>query len=102
MEALSLCRRWRGYAHDLEGSQKPIFCLREPSNSCLWMKNPITISVTSNEYRGFRDFEIRGDFTNRNCSIVDSSGRIAAQVFHTGYFIFEMNLLYIISESDST
>ncbi|XP_071908953.1 protein LURP-one-related 6-like [Coffea arabica] len=80
MEALSLCRRWRGYAHDLEGSQKPIFCLREPSNSCLWMKNPITISVTSNEYRGFRDFEIRGDFTNRNCSIVDSSGRIAAQV----------------------
>ncbi|CDP03078.1 unnamed protein product [Coffea canephora] len=69
MEALSLCRRWRGYAHDLEGSQKPIFCLREPSNSCLWMKNPITISVTSNEYRGFRDFEIRGDFCCKIYSI---------------------------------
>ncbi|KAL3532704.1 hypothetical protein ACH5RR_006225 [Cinchona calisaya] len=80
VEALSLSKQWKGYSHDYEGSQKSVFCLKEPKNSCLGKNSPMTISIASNEYRNYKEFEIRGDFTSRNCVIVDSNGSIAAQV----------------------
>lgn len=80
MEALSLSKRWKGYSHDLEGSEKLVFSLKEPKNSCTGKKNNITISTASEEYRNYREFEITGDFPNRNCSIVNSNGSVAAEV----------------------
>lgn len=80
MEALSLSKRWKGYSHDVEGSERLVFSLKEPKNSCTAKKNSITISTASKEHRNYREFEITGDFPNRNCSIVNSNGSVAAEV----------------------
>ncbi|KAH7572047.1 hypothetical protein JRO89_XS04G0192300 [Xanthoceras sorbifolium] len=78
VEALSINRKWKGYAFDYEGCQKLVFSLKEPKNSCLVRNNAITIStaVTSKDL----DFEIKGYFPDRDCSILDSTGNIVAQI----------------------
>ncbi|GAB4838053.1 hypothetical protein Ancab_027583 [Ancistrocladus abbreviatus] len=79
-QAMSIHKQWNGYAVDYEGLQKPVFCIREPT-SCFSRNSPIRISVGPN--RGWRtdwNFEIKGYFPNRHCSIVDSQGNVVAQI----------------------
>ncbi|GAB4853709.1 hypothetical protein Ancab_017901 [Ancistrocladus abbreviatus] len=79
-QALSIQKRWDGYTFDYNGVQKLVFCIREPI-SCFKRNNASKISVGPN--RGCRtdwNFEIKGYFPDRNCTIVDSQGNIAAQM----------------------
>lgn len=44
-------------------------------------QNLIKISIDANEYQNVRrDFEIKGYFPDRECSIVDSKGSVIAEV----------------------
>ncbi|XP_028782775.1 protein LURP-one-related 6-like [Neltuma alba] len=80
VEALSIYRKWRGYSLDYEGSKNLVFSLKEP-NSCLVRNNLIRISTEpSKSTNKAWDFEIRGYFPDKICSIVDSKGNVAAQV----------------------
>lgn len=80
VEALSIYKKWKGYSLDYEGSQNPVFRVKEPY-SCLVKNKGIRISTepkaTSN--KGW-DFEIRGYFPDKSCSIVDTRGNVVAQV----------------------
>lgn len=79
VEALSIYRRWRGYSLDYEGSQdQMVFCLKEP-NSCLARTRAIRISTKATKNKDW-DFEIKGNFPDKDCCIVDSEGKTMAQV----------------------
>lgn len=83
VEALSIYKKWKGYSQDYEGLQSLVFILKEPNSSCLVRNNGIRISTqhraTTSHNKGW-DFEIRGYFPDRCCSIVDTKGNIVAQV----------------------
>ncbi|KAK2449779.1 hypothetical protein P8452_13515 [Trifolium repens] len=81
VEALSIYKKWKGYSVDYEGLQKLVFSLKEPGNSCLVKNKGIRISIEAGAVgnKGW-DFEIRGYFPDKNCSIVDTRGNIVAQV----------------------
>ncbi|EXB38970.1 hypothetical protein L484_027406 [Morus notabilis] len=79
VEALSIYRTWKGYTFDYEGAAKLVFSLKEPK-SCLARSNAIRICVEPKERKKDWDFEIKGYFPDRDCSIVDSRGNIVAQV----------------------
>ncbi|WVZ19734.1 hypothetical protein V8G54_007056 [Vigna mungo] len=80
VEALSIYKKWKGYSMNYEGSQTLVFSLKEP-NSCFVRNNGIRISIEPRaaSNKGW-DFEIRGYFPDRNCSIVDIRGNVIAQV----------------------
>ncbi|TKY72875.1 LURP-one-related 6 [Spatholobus suberectus] len=80
VEALSIYKKWKGYSLDYEGLQNLVFSLKEP-NSCLVKSNGIRISTEPRaaSNKGW-DFEIRGYFPDRSCSIVDNRGNVIAQV----------------------
>ncbi|KAK7304005.1 hypothetical protein RJT34_14981 [Clitoria ternatea] len=79
VEALSIYKKWKGYSLDYEGSQNLVFCLKEP-NSCLVRSNiRISIEPNATSNKGW-NFEIKGYFPDRNCSIVDIRGNIIAEV----------------------
>lgn len=85
VEAVSIYRKWRGYSIDFEGSKKLVFSLKEPNSSCFVKNNLIRISTTEqsssiNSSNKSWDFEIRGYFPDKICSIVDSKGNVIAQV----------------------
>lgn len=78
VEALSLHKKWKGYTFDHEGSQKLVFTLKEPlSYPCVARNNAIKIST---EPSG-SCFEVKGYFPNRDCTIVDSTNNVIAQVY---------------------
>ncbi|XP_057430587.1 protein LURP-one-related 6 [Lotus japonicus] len=77
VEALSIYKKWKGYRVDYEGLQNLVFSLKEP-NSCLARNNRIRISIEPSN-KGW-DFEIRGYFPDKHCSIVDTKGNVVAQV----------------------
>ncbi|CAK9149466.1 unnamed protein product [Ilex paraguariensis] len=79
VEALSIHRQWRGYALGYQGSQKLVFSLKEP-NSCLVQNNPIRISIEPSQCSKYSSYEIKGYFSERDCSIMGSRGNIIAQV----------------------
>ncbi|KAF4363585.1 protein LURP-one-related 6 [Cannabis sativa] len=91
VEALSInYKTWRGHSFDYEGAPKLVFSLKEPTNivkSCLARNNLIRISVGPKP-KGITicttknwDFEIKGHFPDRDCSIVDSrSGNEVARI----------------------
>ncbi|KAL6537748.1 hypothetical protein OROHE_012375 [Orobanche hederae] len=79
VEAVSLTRQWKGFAYDFLGSHKLVFTLKEP-NSCFSTNNPIRISMESKECSNYGYFEVRGDFPERRCSIVNSRGDVLALV----------------------
>ncbi|KAA8523335.1 hypothetical protein F0562_009758 [Nyssa sinensis] len=79
VEALNVNRQWMGYSFNYEGSQKLVFSLKEP-NSFLVKNNPIRISIEHRGHSKDSDFEIKGYFPDKACSIVDSTGYIIAQV----------------------
>lgn len=79
-------KKWKGY-YDYEGFQKSVFSIKEPNqNSCIpTSNNPVRISIEPKLNNGqVRDwnFEVKGYFPDKNCSIVDSLGNIIAQVTH--------------------
>ncbi|XP_061353434.1 protein LURP-one-related 6 [Gastrolobium bilobum] len=80
VEALSIYKKWKGYSLDYEGLHNLVFSLKEP-NSRLVRNNAIRISIEPRTIsnKGW-DFEIRGYFPDRNCSIVDTRGNVVAQV----------------------
>ncbi|XP_021275429.1 protein LURP-one-related 6 [Herrania umbratica] len=80
VEALSVHKRWKGYTFGYEGSQKLVFTLKEPRSSCLVKNNAIRIATEPNGSSREWDFEIKGHFPDRNCSIIDSIGNIVAQI----------------------
>ncbi|KAM7513525.1 hypothetical protein LguiA_003108 [Lonicera macranthoides] len=79
VEALSIHRQWKGYTFNYEQSKKSVFSIKEP-NSCFVKNNPIRISIDAREFSKYQDFEIKGHFPDRECSIVDSMGNVIAQV----------------------
>lgn len=79
VEVLSLYKNWKGYTSDYEGSQKLVFSLKEP-NSFLVKNNVMRISTEPRVSKKDWDFEIKGYFPDRDCSIVDTKGNIVAQV----------------------
>ncbi|KAK7411858.1 hypothetical protein VNO78_03301 [Psophocarpus tetragonolobus] len=80
VEALSIYKKWKGYSVEYEGLQSLVFSLKEP-NSCLVKNNGIRISIEARagSNKGW-DFEIRGYFPDKSCSIVDIRGNVIAQV----------------------
>ncbi|CAL1413902.1 unnamed protein product [Linum trigynum] len=77
---LSINRKWKGYSFDYEGIKKLVFKLKEP-NSCLGRTSAIRISTEPRRSGGGDwDFEVRGRFSDKSCSIVDHLGRIVAQI----------------------
>ncbi|KAF8401107.1 hypothetical protein HHK36_014411 [Tetracentron sinense] len=79
VQALSIYRQWKGYTFDCEGEQKLVFSLKEP-NSCLVRNNSIRVAIEPRWCNKDWDFEIKGSFPDRTCSILDSRGNIVAQV----------------------
>ncbi|XP_050219037.1 protein LURP-one-related 6 [Mercurialis annua] len=78
VQALSIHEKWRGYGFDYKGSEKPVFSLKEPKESCFLRNKAIRVSTEpSNKHW---DFEIRGYFPDRDCSIIDYFGNIIAQI----------------------
>ncbi|KDP33924.1 hypothetical protein JCGZ_07495 [Jatropha curcas] len=79
VQALSIHTKWKGYSFDYEGSQRLVFSLKEP-NSCLVRNNTIKVSIEPRKNNKDWDFEIKGYFPDRDCSIVDYLGNIIAQI----------------------
>ncbi|KAK4432796.1 protein LURP-one-related 6 [Sesamum alatum] len=80
VEALSLTRQWKGYNYDYLGSHHHVFTLKQPNSSCFSDKTPIRISLVSKNTTSYGNFKINGDFPNRSCTIIDSTGHLIAQV----------------------
>lgn len=82
IEALSSYRKWRGYNLKHEGSEKKelVFRLNQPK-SCLVKKNAIRICTHPRTIanKGW-DFEIKGCYPDKSCTIVDSMANVVAQV----------------------
>lgn len=79
VQALSIHRKWKGYTSDYEGSQKLVFSLKE-LNSCFLRNSAIRVSTEPRSSTKDWDFEIKGYFPDKACSIVDHFGNIVAQV----------------------
>ncbi|KAF9597477.1 hypothetical protein IFM89_018923 [Coptis chinensis] len=77
VQALSINRQWRGYKINYEGVEKLVFSLKEPV-VCIIKKIPIRIKVEPGKNNW--DFEVKGSFPDRACTIIDSEGNIVAQV----------------------
>ncbi|XP_010520534.1 PREDICTED: protein LURP-one-related 16 [Tarenaya hassleriana] len=76
-------KKWEGYEYDNEGSQRLVFTLKDPKDSCLVKTGSIRISVYGKPKTGIFEsgyVEIEGSFPDRDCRIVDSDGRTLAQV----------------------
>lgn len=82
VQALNIQKKWKGY-YDYEGFEKSIFSIKEPNqNSCFPTSNTVRISIEPKVTGQVRDwnFEVKGYFPDKNCSIVDSQGNIVAQI----------------------
>ncbi|XP_021902060.1 protein LURP-one-related 6 [Carica papaya] len=78
VEALSIHRKWKGLTFDYEGRPKLVFILKEPKKSCLAYNNTIKISLLPTNNNS--DFYVRGYFSDKDCTIVDSTGYTVAQI----------------------
>ncbi|KVH94008.1 protein LURP-one-related 6 [Cynara cardunculus var. scolymus] len=80
VEAVSLHRQWGGYTPNYQGCQKLVFTLKDPK-SCFPKKGPISVSIELKDESIYcKNFQIKGYFLDRDCSIVDSGGNVIAQV----------------------
>ncbi|GAB2245919.1 hypothetical protein Droror1_Dr00001412 [Drosera rotundifolia] len=81
VQALSLDEKWNGYAQNYQGLEELVFCVKETAACFAGKNNVIKITIDPNWGCG-RDwkFEIRGNFPDKNCSIVDSAGNIVAEI----------------------
>ncbi|ERN11293.1 protein LURP-one-related 6 [Amborella trichopoda] len=79
VQALSFYNKWKGYSEDYEGTQKPVFSIRE-AVLCFSKRCPIRIYMEGKHCTRDWDFEIQGSFSDRDCVIKDHNGTIVAQV----------------------
>ncbi|CAO2823153.1 unnamed protein product [Amaranthus hypochondriacus] len=82
VQALSIYKKWKGY-YDYEGYEKSIFSIKEPNqNSCFPTNNAVRISIEPKVVGQIKDwnFEVKGYFPDKNCTIVDSLGNVVAQI----------------------
>ncbi|XP_019083906.1 PREDICTED: protein LURP-one-related 16-like isoform X1 [Camelina sativa] len=87
VQALNMVhKKWEGFGYDKEGTERLVFTLKDPKDSCLVHNNnssSIIILVhgkpkklsTHKSYVG-----IKGSFTERDCNIMNSDGRAIAKV----------------------
>lgn len=88
---------------EYEGSdQRPVFRVKEPIHSCIVNPNLIKISIDAREYNTInQDFEIKGYFPDRACSIIDSKGNVIAQVISLKMCMFLKLIELLKMSSDS-
>uniref|UniRef100_A0A0D9W5I6 Protein LURP-one-related 6 n=1 Tax=Leersia perrieri TaxID=77586 RepID=A0A0D9W5I6_9ORYZ len=79
VQALSTCNKWNGYSMDYQGKDKLVFSLTDPK-SCITKGAPIRIHIEPKRHCKNWDFEIRGSFADRECTIIDCTGKIVAQM----------------------
>lgn len=72
--------------------------MKEP-NSYLMKNNPIKISTQPRGCGTQWDFQTKGSFQDRTCSIVDSKGNIIAEVNHIPSFSEHILRMYVRKES---
>lgn len=85
VQALNMVHnKWEGFGYDNEGTERLVFTLKDPKDSCLVQNSsikilvhgkPPKISSTRNNY-----VEIKGSFAERACNIMDSDGKAIAKV----------------------
>jgi hypothetical protein len=66
---------------DYQGKNKLVFSLTDPK-SCVAKGAPVRIHIEPKRHCNNWDFEICGSFADRNCRIIDCTGKIVAQVCH--------------------
>ena len=76
VQAMSFHNLWNGYLMDFNQPTKLIFTLREPKQ-CLVTKSAIKVSLEPNKHW---DFEVKGSFIEKSCTINDRKGDIIAEV----------------------
>ncbi|KAG1342621.1 Protein LURP-one-related 6 [Cocos nucifera] len=79
VRALSAHNRWNSYLMDYEGPSKLVFSLKE-TKSRLLTKSAIKISTDAKENCKDWNFEVKGSFSERDCTINDRRGNVVAQV----------------------
>ncbi|KAK1417435.1 hypothetical protein QVD17_26562 [Tagetes erecta] len=80
VEALSFHKQWGGYTPDYVGSQKLVFTLKDPK-ACYATSGPVRVSIEQTIENVYcKSFQIKGDFQDKECSIVDFAGNVIAQV----------------------
>ncbi|XP_021318094.1 protein LURP-one-related 6 isoform X1 [Sorghum bicolor] len=79
VQALSTRNKWNGYSMDYQGKNTLVFSLTDPK-SCTAQGAPIRIHIEPKRNCKNWDFEIGGSFADRDCTIVDCTRKIVAQV----------------------
>ncbi|CAD6260749.1 unnamed protein product [Miscanthus lutarioriparius] len=79
VQALSTRNKWNGYSIDYQGKNKLVFSLTDPK-SCTAQGAPIRIHIEPKRNCKNWDFEIGGSFADRDCTIVDCTRKIVAQM----------------------
>lgn len=79
VQALSTRNKWNGYSMDYQGKNKLVFSLTDPK-SCIAKGAPIRIHIEPKRHCKNWDFEISGSFGDRDCTIIDCTGKIVAQM----------------------
>ncbi|KAH7656510.1 LURP-one-related protein [Dioscorea alata] len=81
VQALSFEKKWRGYSMGYEGTpNKPVFTLREQPRSCIAVNSVIKVSIEPKEHNKYWDYEVRGSFMDKSCTINDRRGDVIAEV----------------------
>ncbi|EOA22123.1 hypothetical protein CARUB_v10002681mg [Capsella rubella] len=85
VQALNMVhKKWEGFGYDKDGTERLVFTLKDPKDSCLVHNGSIIILVhgkpkiiptNHNNY-----VEINGSFAERACNIMNSDGRPIAKV----------------------
>lgn len=81
MQALSFEKKWRGYSMGYEGTpNKPVFILREQPRSCIAVNSVIKVLIEPKEHNINWDYQVRGSFMDKSCTINDRRGDVIAEV----------------------
>ncbi|KAJ1271208.1 hypothetical protein BS78_06G111000 [Paspalum vaginatum] len=79
VQALSTRNKWNGYSMDYRGKETLVFSLTD-LKSCIAQGAPIRIHIEPKRHCKNWDFEISGSFADRDCTIVDCTRKIVAQM----------------------
>ncbi|GJN27481.1 hypothetical protein PR202_gb15509 [Eleusine coracana subsp. coracana] len=79
VQALSTRNKWNGYSMDYQGKDKLVFSLTDPK-SCIATSTPMRIHIEPMRHCTNWDYEIGGSFADRDCRIIDCTGKTVAQM----------------------
>ncbi|MED6171009.1 hypothetical protein PIB30_036769 [Stylosanthes scabra] len=105
VEALSCFNKvWKSYRLDLEGSggsvvkKQLVFSLKEStSSSCFAKEGPIRITTQPRTSTNKSwDFEIKGYFPDKSCSILDSKGNVVAFTKEFDQFMDSKDVYHVL------